>query len=75
MTRYQVLREEISINLTNIGEPVYCLYCHTYVVRYHVTRIKSEIIKAQKARKTFGKLNWAIQLSSFLSFCVVFFLQ
>ena len=40
-----------------------------YVVRYHVTRIKSEIIKAQKARKTLGKLNWAIQLSSFLSFC------
>ena len=37
-----------------------------YVVHYHVTRIKSEIIKAQKARKTIGKLNWAI-LSSFLS--------
>ena len=37
-------------------------------MRYHVTRIKSEIIKAQKARKTLGKLNWAIQLSSFLSF-------
>ena len=39
----------------------------TYVVRYHVTRINSEIIKAQKARKMIGKPNWAIQLSSFLS--------
>ena len=34
-----------------------------YVVRYHAIRIQSEIIKAQKARKTLGKLNWAIQLS------------
>ena len=25
MTRYQVPREEISINLTNISEQVYCL--------------------------------------------------
>ena len=41
-----------------------------YVVRYHVTRIKSEIIKAQKARKILNsrKAEWAIQLSSFLSF-------
>ena len=46
-----------------------------YVMRYHVTRIKSEIIKAQKATKTLGKLNWAIQLSSFLSFVGVVFLQ
>ena len=46
-------------------------YNHTHfkrkihVVRYHVTRIKSEIIKAQKARKTLGKPNWAY---SFLAF-------
>ena len=39
-------------------------------MRYHVTRIKSEIIKVPKARKTFGKLYWAIQLSSFPSFFV-----
>ena len=39
-----------------------------YVVRHHVARIKSEIIKAQKAWKTLGKPNWAMQLSSFLSF-------
>ena len=45
------------------------------MVRYHVTRIKSEIIKAPKARKTLGKLNWAIQLSSLiLSLFGVFFL-
>ena len=37
------------------------------------TRIKSEIIKAPEARKTLGKLNWAIQLSSFLA--SFFFLQ
>ena len=43
-------------------------------VRYHITRIKSEIIKAQKARKTLGKLNWAIQLSSFLSLFLGIFL-
>ena len=42
-------------------------------MRYHVTRIKSEIIKAPKARKTLGKLNWAIQLSSFPSFFFFFF--
>ena len=46
----------------------------TYVMRYHVTHIKLEIIEAQKARKTLGKLNWAIQLSSFLSFFTFIFL-
>ena len=49
-----------------------CIKAHSYVMRYHITRIKSEIIKAQKARKTLGKLNWAIQLSSFLSFFFYF---
>ena len=43
-------------------------------MRYHVTHIKLEIIEAQKARKTLGKLNWAIQLSSFLSFFTFIFL-
>ena len=38
----------------------------SYVVRHHVTRIKSEIIKVPKARKILGKLNWAIY--SFLPF-------
>ena len=42
------------------------VHCPSYVVCYFVTHIKSEIIKVQKARKTLGKLNWAIQLSSFL---------
>ena len=46
-----------------------------FVVRHHVTRIKSEIIKAPKARKILGKLNWAIQLSTFLSSLKKKFLQ
>ena len=38
-----------------------------YVVRHHVTRIKSEIIlMAQEARKTLGKLNFKLSIISFL---------
>ena len=37
-----------------------------YVVRHHVTRIKSEIIlMAQEARKTLGKLNFKLSIISF----------
>ena len=64
------------MHVINSGAARTYLFIHIYhVMRYYVTRIKSEIMKAQKARKTLGKMNWAIQLSSFLSFCFVFFLQ
>ena len=54
---------ESNINLVSTQYRLLWVYMWCVI---HVTRIKSEIIQAQKARKTLGKLNWAIQFSSFL---------
>ena len=61
----QIIAIGLSLVLASIGFKI--MNQSKYVVRHHVTRIKSEIILiVQEARKTLGKLNFKLSIISFL---------